>query len=95
MRKFGTDKQEFMAFTLGNAKKEYKLPLAASMPADELLELYAAYQEGEREAFESQMKLLHRYIGDAASKLTAGDVRDIFEAWTEDSGEQGAEPGES
>ena len=91
MRKFGTDKPEFMAFTLGDAKKVYKMPLAASMPADAILGLQEAYNAGSAEAFRYQIELLRKYIGDAAGKLTAGDIGDIFRAWEEESAGQGAE----
>lgn len=94
MRKFGKDKPELMNFTLGDSKKVYSIPLAASMPATLILEMQKAYKEGEVEAFEFQIKLLKKYIGDAADELTAGEVRDIFDAWAEDSKEQGAEVGE-
>ena len=95
MRKFGTDKPEFMAFTLGDAKKVYKIPLAASMPADAILKLQEAYNEGAAAAFRYQLDLLRKYMGDAVEKLTAGDISDIYKAWEEESGTQGAEPGES
>lgn len=94
MRKFGKDKPELMSFTLGNSKKVYTIPLAASMPATLILEMQKAYKGGDVAAFEFQLNLLKKYIGEAADELTAGDVRDIFDAWTEDSKEQGAEVGE-
>lgn len=94
MRKFGKDKPELMSFNLGNSKKVYNIPLAASMPATLILKMQEAYKEGEAAAFAFQLDLLKKYIGDAADNLTAGDVRDIFNAWAADSAEQGAEPGE-
>jgi len=94
MRKFGNDKPELMSFTLGSGKKVYNIPLAASMPATLILKMQKAYQDGEIAAFEFQLDILKKYIGNAADDLTAGDVRDIFNAWTEDSKDQGAEVGE-
>ena len=95
MRKFGKDKPELMAFTIGDSKKVHKIPLAASMPATTMMELSEAQKEGEAATLRYQLELLERYIGDVAGKLTAGDVRDIFNAWVEESMNQGAEPGES
>lgn len=96
MRKFGTDKPEFMAFTMGEAKKVYKIPLSASMLAEELVELQEAYNEGDAAVLRYQLKLLKKYMGDsAADKLTTGDMKKIFDAWAEESTKQGAEPGES
>lgn len=80
-----------MAFTMGEAKKVYKMPLAASMPADMILGLQEAYQKGSAAAFRYQIEMLRKYIGDAVDKLTAGDIRDIFKAWEQESAEQGAE----
>lgn len=95
MRKFGIDKPELMAFTIGESEKVHKIPLSASMPAEELLELQEAYNEGDAAALRYQLKLLRKYMGDAADKLTAGDMKEIFDAWAEESTQQGAEPGES
>ena len=94
MRKFGKDKPELMSFTLGNSKKVYNIPLAASMPATLILDMQKAYKEGESAAFEFQLNMLRKYIGEAADELTAGDVRNIIDAWAEYSKEQGAEVGE-
>jgi len=95
MRKFGTDKPDLMKFQLGDSDKVYTIPLAASMPANVLIEM-GEVEDNSTEAFKLQFRLLKRYIGDAADDLTAGDVRDIFEAWREASEEeQGAEAGES
>lgn len=95
MRRFGTDKPELMPFNIGESKKVYKMPLAASMPASTILRLQKSYQQGEAEAFEAQIEILRTYIGDIVDTLTAGDIRDIFDAWREESADQGAEPGES
>ena len=99
MRKFGTDTPEFMTFTLGNSKKVYKLPLAASMPisvAVQFSEIAAISDEDMQNAASSKLQLdiLRRYIGDAADDLTAAQVAEIFEAWAEESNKQGATPGE-
>lgn len=95
MRKFGTDKPDLLQFQLGDSDKVYTIPLAASMPANELIEM-GEVENNNTEAFKFQYRLLKKYIGDAADTLTAGDVRDIFQAWREASeGEQGADVGES
>ena len=94
MRKFGTDAPEFMAFTLGDGETVYKLPLAASLPMPTLIEMDDAAAKGDAEALRFQFELLRRYIGDAADGLTGGDVRAIYQAWNEESLNQGATPGE-
>lgn len=94
MRKFGNDAPQFMAFTLGDGEEVYKVPLAASMPMDTLLELYDASDEGGTRALKFQVELLRRYIGDAVDALTAGDVSAIYAAWNEESAKSGAEAGE-
>lgn len=95
MRRFGTDKPKLMAFRLGDSKKVYTMPLAASMPANILIKM-GDTENNDTEAFKFQYKLLKKYIGDVADDLTAGDIRDIFNAWSEASeAEQGAEVGES
>ena len=96
MRKFGTDKPELMSFKLGDSEKVYTIPLAASMPAVILQEMQKVSSKGEGEVFDFQLDLIRKYIGDkAADTLTAGDVRDIMNAWAEESTQQGAEVGES
>ena len=94
VRKFGTDSPKFLAFTLGDSDEVYKLPLAASLPMDTLVEMREAADSSEAAAMRFQMELLHTYIGDAANGLTAGDVNDIFTAWNEDSAAAGATSGE-
>lgn len=94
MRKFGTDKPEVMSFTLGNSKKVYNLPLASSLPISTVTEMQKASEEGDYAMFEFQLKLLRQYVGDVIDTLTAGDVRDIFIAWNEESSKQGADAGE-
>ena len=94
MRNFGNDRPEYFPFTLFEGKKVYKIPLATSIPAQELIDMQDAYAKGDEEAFKAQMEFLRKYIGDMADKLTAGDVREIIEAWGKASQEDGAEPGE-
>ena len=94
MRKFGTDAPEFMTFKLGDSDEVYKLPLAGSLPMETLIEMQEAVERGETAAMRFQLELLRRYIGDAASTLSAVDVRDIYNEWTRESASQGAEAGE-
>lgn len=94
MRQFGKDKPELMSFKLGDSEKVYTIPLAASMPATQILCMQKAYKEGDAAALEFQIEMLRKYIGDIADDLTAGDVRDIINAWGVESSKQGAEPGE-
>ena len=93
MRKFGKDKPELMSFQIGDSEKVYTLPLAASLPASVLIEMNKA-GEDDAKAFEFQYELLKRYMGKAAEELTAGDIRDIMDAWMKESADQGAEVGE-
>lgn len=94
MRKFGTDKPELMSFTIGDSDKVYTIPLAASMPATLLSEMQQISKEGDEAAFKFQLDMLRKYIGNAVDKLTALDVKDLFDAWVEESNKQGAEVGE-
>ena len=94
MRKFGVDKPQMMSFTLGDSDKVYSIPLAASLPITALADMQAAQEAGDVELFNYEVRLLRTYIGEAVDTLTVGDIRDIFEAWTAESSEQGAEPGE-
>ena len=94
MRKFGKDKPELMAFKIGDSEKVYTIPLAASMPAGILIEM-SEESENDTEAFKFQYNLLRRYMGEDADNLTASDIRNIIEAWYEESEKQGAEVGES
>ena len=94
MRKFGVDKPELMKFQLGDDEKVYTLPLAASMPITTILGMSKAQKKGEAELLDYQVEMLRTYIGDAVDNLTSGDVRDILNAWTEESAGQGAEVGE-
>ena len=94
MRKFGTDKPEFLVFQLEGSEKIYKLPLSASMPAAQLLAMQEAYSKGTESAFKFQIEFLRKNIGKIADTLTAATVGEIFTAWSEESGKQGAEPGE-
>lgn len=94
MRKFGTDKPDLMEFQIGDSDKVYTIPLAASMPAAELIKM-SELADNDTEAFKFQFELLKKYMGDAADDLTATEVRDIINAWYEESEKNGADPGES
>lgn len=94
MRKFGIDKPELMKFQIGDSDKVYTMPLAASMPASVLIEM-SEVADDESKVFKFQFELLKRYISEAADSLTAGDIRDIMNAWYKESADQGAEVGES
>ena len=94
MRKFGNDAPEFLAFTLGESETVYKLPLAASLPVIEVIELQEATNLGGTAALRFQLELLERY-GVPTESLTAGDVGAIYKAWNAASTEQGATVGES
>ena len=93
MRKFGTDKPEVMEFQIGDSDKVYTIPLAASMPAPVLIKM-ADLADNDTEAFKFQYELLKKYMGDAADDLTATEIRDIINAWYEESEKNGADPGE-
>ena len=94
MRQFGKDKPELMSFKLGDSEKVYTLPLAASMPATLILQMQKSYKTDDATAFEFQIEMLRKYIGDVVDELTAGDIRDIINAWSIESSKQGAEVGE-
>ena len=95
MRKFGVDKPEMMSFTVGDSDTIYKIPLAASLPVSVLKEMQTAQEKGDIEVFNYEVELLRTYIGDAVDGFSVGVIREIFEAWSEDTSAQGAEPGES
>ena len=83
-----------MVFQFVGDDQIYTMPLAASMPAKVILELQEAYKGGETEAFKGQMEVLRIYIGEKVDELTAGEIRDVFNAWAEESSDQGTEVGE-
>lgn len=95
MRKFGTDKPEVMSFQLGDDKKIYKMPLAASLPVSKLLEMEDVSKKNDYAILRFQIELLREHIGDVVDTLTSKDIADIFNAWNEESGLQGADTGES
>ena len=93
MRKFGKDAPEFFSFQLQGDKKEYKIPLAASMPYS-ILRKMQQHQNSEDE-FDIQVEMLRKYMGDVVDELDAVTLSDILKAWSVASGGQGAEVGES
>lgn len=95
MRKFGKDAPRFMTFQMEGDETTYKLPLASSMPADELIALSEAETLGEVAAGRQQLSILAKYMGEeAANSLNLADVRNIFVAWLEESKAMGASQGE-
>ena len=100
MRNFGTDKPDFMAFTVEGSDKVYKMPLGTSMPFAFRLQYQAALAE------EDQMKqelMLEQFQYDylakcmgkkAVESLSMATVQGIFQAWLEESADNGATPGE-
>lgn len=93
MRKFGKDKPELMKFQIEGSDKVYAIPLAASLPAADLIEMSEADGDDVK-AFKFMFKLLKRYMGDDADNLTASEISDIIAAWNQESEKQGAEVGE-
>ena len=59
MRKFGTDKPDLLQFQLGDSDKVYTIPLAASLPANELIEM-GEVENSNTEAFKLQYRLLKK-----------------------------------
>ena len=99
MRQFGTDKPEFLSFTLGKSKTIHKLPLGTSLPFEYALRFaeIAAMEDEEKQGLASlqfQKELLDRYIGEAAKDLTTAQVQEIFEAWSEEGSKTGVTQGE-
>ena len=100
MRNFGTDKPEFMEFTLDGGDKVYKLPLGQSLP----FPLRLQYQEALAETDQMKQELmleqfqhdfLAKYMGKkAVESLTMATVQEICQAWLEESADNGATPGE-
>ena len=93
MRQFGIDNKEFFEFKLGDSEEVYKIPLAASMPVNLLLEMQDADKNDK--GFEVQLKMLKKYMGDVVDELTANTCADILKAWADESKTQGASVGES
>ena len=91
MRTFGKDAPEFLEFRLGDAKKVHKIPLMTSLPLDlghRYAEIASESDEGARDkmAIDLQIEILNRYVGeDVAKSLSVRDMREIFEAWSEES----------
>lgn len=93
MRKFGKEAAKVFEFQIEGSEKIYKIPLAASLPSAELLELQKADEKGE--GFFAQREMLRKYMGDIVDELTVSTLGDILKAWAEESTAQGEDPGES
>lgn len=75
-------------------KESYKIPLAGSLPFVDAMKLRKCNGE---ERMEFIVNFMQKFIPeDVFSTLTADDVMQIFQAWSDASKEsQGATPGES
>lgn len=93
MRKFGTEATKVFEFQLEGSEKVYEIPLAASLPSGELLNLQTADEKDE--GFFAQREMLRKYMGDIVEELTVTTLSDILKAWAEESTAQGEDPGES
>ena len=93
MRKFGTDAPEFFSFQIGESKKVYKLPLAASLPHKHTEALREA--EANETSYDFWIGFLREHMGDVVDELTEQTLADILKAWDEKSNKQGASVGES
>ena len=100
MRNFSSDSPQFMAFTIGDSKEEYRLPLAASLPLNESIrfaDISAIADEDARNAaaLRFQYDLVVKYLGEGvADVITTAQMGEIFAAWVEESQAQGASAGE-
>ena len=90
MRTFGNDAPQFFAFQLEGEKTVYKIPLAASMNNREVRAF-----ESTNGDYVKQIDWLRTYLGDVVDDLTPATTGEILRAWSEESKNQGAEPGES
>lgn len=86
MRKFGS-KSETFRFQVEGSDKTYEVPLGTSLPVGDLI----AMEDG---TLRSQVEVLRKYAGEDVDGFSAGLVRDILNAWAEESTENGASPGE-
>ena len=100
MRNFGTDKPEFMTFTIDGSDKVHKMPLGTSMPFAFRLQYQAALAETDQMKQELMLEqfqhdYLVKYLGKkTVESLTMATVQGIFQAWLEESADNGATPGE-
>lgn len=98
-RIFGADKPTFMAFAVEGVDGEFQLPLAASLPSRysvRFAEIAAEKDEAQQELTAQRfiMELLGDYCPGLTDNITISTAGDILAAWMEDSGKQGATPGE-
>ena len=81
MRKFGKEAAKVFEFQLEGSETVYKIPLAASLPSAELLELQKADEKGE--GFFAQREMLRKYMGDIVDDLSVATLGEILKAWAE------------
>ena len=93
MRKFGKEAAKVFEFQIEGSEKVYAIPLAASLPSAELLQLQEADEKGE--GFLAQREMLRKYMGDIVDNLSVATLGEILKAWAEESTAQGEDPGES
>ena len=90
MRTFSNDAPEFFAFKIEGSKKMYKIPLAASLTTKQIRGL-----DESGENYYKQVEWLRQFVGDLVDDLTPNTVVDIIKAWSQESKDNGASPGES
>lgn len=92
MRKFEPKKKTYFEFQIEGTKKTYKIPVAASLPINELLMIKEQDEKGN--GFEAQMAMLRKYMGDEVDDFSAETVTEILRAWAAESRGEGATAGE-
>ena len=86
---------ESVTFQMEGDETTYKLPLASSMPADDLISLQEAELKGQVPGAREHLRILAKYMGEeAAMALTTAEANGILAAWLEESNKAGASQGE-
>ena len=100
MRTFGTDSPELFSFRLEGIDETFAIPLISSLPITMSARFadIAVMEDGDAKNMASlrlELDILRRYLPeDAVESMTASTVGDLFAAWSEASGVEGADSGE-
>lgn len=95
MRKFGSESIDYFEFQLEGSEEIFRIPKAASMPVGDVVAMREAQNKSGTDLFVYQVKMLAKYMGDAAYELNASTVSAILRAWASATEDQGASVGES
>lgn len=92
-----TKEKSYFEFTLGKAKKVYRIPLAADLEVGEYIDLMKIVNTDDSDTFGIALAVtdfLRRYMDDKVDSLTQSEISAIFNAWQEECANSGQPVGE-